>query len=139
MTAVPPERSGGASALNQITRQTGQALGIALLGGIATVGFQARFSDNAPGLQHLSADSVSHAGSSLSAAVHLADTLPESVRAPLMEVAGSAYIFGMRVALVLAAVLAFAGAAYAVKASPSRITHHENTQQARSEVEDVAT
>ncbi len=139
MTAVPPERSGGASALNQITRQAGQALGIALLGGIATVGFQARFSDAAPALENVSAESVSNAGASLSAAVHLADSLPPALRGPLMDVAGSSYIFGMRLALVIAAMLAFAGAAYAVKAIPSRITHHENTPQARSEVEDVAT
>ncbi len=71
--------------------------------------------------------------------MHLADSLPETVQAHLMDIAGTAYIFGMRLALVLAAVLAFGAAIYAVKAIPSRITHHENTPQARSEVEDVAT
>ena len=139
MTAVPPERSGGASALNQITRQSGQALGIALLGGIATVGFQSRFSDSAPAIADVSADSISDAGASLSAAVHLADSLPEAIRGPLMDIAGSSYIFGMRLALVVAAMLAFAGAAYAAKAIPSRITHHEQTPHTRSEVEDNAT
>lgn len=139
MTAVPPERSGGASALNQITRQSGQALGIALLGGIATVGFQSRFTDNASSVPDVSADALKQADVSLSAAVHLADSLPEAIRAPLMDVAGNAYIYGMRIALVLAAVLAFAGAAYAVKAIPARISHHEEPTPVRAESEDIAT
>jgi len=139
MTAVPPERSGGASALNQITRQSGQALGIALLGGIATVGFQARFSENSPSIPDVSAQTLTSADESLSKAVQLADKLPEAVRAPLMDVAGNAYIYGMRIALIVAAVLAFAGAAYAFRAIPARITHHEDALPAHSEVEDVAT
>ncbi|MFA7322730.1 MAG: MFS transporter [Candidatus Nanopelagicales bacterium] len=139
MTAVPPEKSGGASALNQITRQTGQALGVALLGGLATVGFQRYFSQQAPSIPQVSAEDLQHANASLSAAVHVADSLPESLHAALMEIAGNAYISGMRIALIVAAVLAFIGAAYAVKAIPARISQAGVPHQILSEVDDIAT
>ena len=137
MTAVSPEKSGGASALNQITRQTGQALGIALLGGIATVGFQQRFSQDSSTLTSLTPEQLQGADTSLSSAVHLADTLPVDIHNSLMDVAGASYIYGMRIALILAAVLAFIGAIYAVKAIPSRISHAGDEQRNMNEAENV--
>lgn len=138
MTAVEPEKSGGASALNQITRQSGQALGIALLGGIATVGFQSRFSQSVDSIPGVSPEQLQGADASLSAAVHLADTLPTESHVALMEVAGSAYLYGMKIALVLAAVLAFSGAIFAVRAIPHRITHAGELEESLDEEEDFA-
>ena len=43
MTAVPKEKSGGASAINQTGRQLGQALGIAVGGSIAASGYRSGF------------------------------------------------------------------------------------------------
>lgn len=136
MTAVPPEKSGGASALNQITRQTGQALGVALLGGLATVGFQRYFLQNSPSVPEIPAQDLEQANASLSAAVHVADSLPQGLHASLMDLAGSAYISGMRIALYVAALLAFIGAAYAVKAIPARIAHASEPHRILSEVDD---
>jgi EmrB/QacA subfamily drug resistance transporter len=138
MTAVPTEKAGGASALNQITRQTGQALGIALLGGIATVGFQSRFSQDSSTITQLTPEQLSGAGSSLSAAVQLAETLPIDVHNSLMEVAGASYLYGMRIALIVAAGLAFIGAIYAVKAIPARISQAAGEQEIMNEAENIA-
>ncbi|MDD2859433.1 MAG: MFS transporter, partial [Candidatus Nanopelagicales bacterium] len=138
MTAVPPEKSGGASALNQITRQTGQALGVALLGGLATVGFQRAFMQQSSSLPDVSSQDLEQASGSLSAAVHVADSLPESLHASLMEIAGGSYISGMRIALYVAAALAFIGAAYAVKAIPARISEAAEPHRILSEVDDPA-
>jgi len=138
MTAVEPEKSGGASALNQITRQSGQALGIALLGGIATVGFQSRFSQSVDSIPGVSPEQLQGADASLSAAVHLADTLPIESHAALMEIAGSAYLYGMKLALILAAILAFSGAIFAVRAIPHRITHAGELKESLDEEEDFA-
>jgi nucleoside permease NupC len=69
--------------------------------------------------------------------VHLADTLPVEIHNSLMEVAGASYIYGMRIALILAAVLAFIGAIYAVKAIPSRISHAGDEQRNMNEAENV--
>ena len=138
MTAVPPEKSGGASALNQITRQSGQALGIALLGGIATVGFQSRFSQSADSIPGVTPEQLQGADASLSAAVHLADTVPAESHQSLMEVAGSAYLYGMKIALILAAVLAFSGAIFAVRSIPHRITHAGDVEESWDEEDDFA-
>ena len=138
MTAVPPDKSGGASALNQITRQSGQALGIALLGGIATVGFQSRFSQSADSIPGVSPEQLQGADASLSAAVHLADTLPVESHQALMEIAGSAYLYGMKIALILAAVLAFSGAIFAVRSIPHRITHVGDVEESWDEEQDHA-
>jgi len=59
MTAVPPEKSGGASALNQISRQTGQAFGIAIMGGIATIGFQSKFGAQSEAIEGVTPDLLS--------------------------------------------------------------------------------
>ena len=138
MTAVSPEKAGGASALNQITRQAGQALGIALLGGIATVGFQNRFSEDSSSVAQLTPEQLQGADASLSAAVQLADTLPTEVHNSLMEVAGASYLYGMRIALILAAVLAFIGAIYAVKAIPAQISHAGDAKPILDESENIA-
>ncbi|MGD9796751.1 MAG: MFS transporter [Acidimicrobiia bacterium] len=118
MTAVPPEKAGGASAINQMTRQLGQALGIALTGSIAASGYRAGFEVPGAGLP---AAVVARGRESITGALDAARSVTGAARVALLDAAGEAFLHGVRIALVVAAVLAVVGAVYAALAIPSDI------------------
>lgn len=118
MTAVPAEKAGGASAINQMTRQLGQALGVALTGSIAASGYTSGFHLPA-GL--LPTGAVQQAQSSITGALEVARTVTGSVQVALLDAAHEAFLHGVRLALLVAAVLAVAGAVYAAYAIPSGV------------------
>ena len=107
MTAVPKEMSGGASAINQTTRQLGQALGVAIGGSIAASGYRSGFSG--AGL-HLAPGLLRSAASSITGAIAAARGLARGARLDSLGAAHEAFLHGVRLALVTAAVLALAGA-----------------------------
>ena len=115
VTAVPREMAGGASAINQTTRQLGQALGIAIGGSIAASGYRAGFS--AAGL-HLNPHQLGTARSSITGAISVGRGLAGSARSAVLAAAHQAFLHGIRLALVTAAVLAGAGVVYALVAIP---------------------
>jgi MFS transporter, DHA2 family, multidrug resistance protein len=117
MTAVPKEVAGGASAINQTTRQLGQALGIAIGGSIAATGYRAGFSI---GKLHLAPGQLHDAGSSITGAILVGRELAGGARTALLLAAHQAFLHGIRLALVMAAVLACGGAVFALLAIPSR-------------------
>lgn len=116
MTAVPKEMSGGASAINQSTRQLGQALGVAIGGSIAASGYRAGFVT--AGL-HLPAAALRAASSSITGAIAVGRRLGTGSRQVLLGAAHAAFLHGVRLALVAAALLACASAVYASRAIPS--------------------
>jgi EmrB/QacA subfamily drug resistance transporter len=117
MTAVPPERSGGVSAVSQLSRQVGQALGVAVGGGVATIGYRHHFDGSLLGLD---ADDLHSARSSITGALDVASTLSGSARDALVAVAQSSYLSGVRIMLYVAAAAALVGSAYAALAIPAR-------------------
>jgi EmrB/QacA subfamily drug resistance transporter len=117
MTAVPPERSGGASAVNQLTRQIGQALGVALAGGVAAMGYRAHFDGASLGL---SRDQLATASNSLGGALSVVGHVPQAVGAALLALARDAYVHGVRMMLYVTAGLAVVGSVYAAWAIPSK-------------------
>ncbi len=117
MTAVPKEAAGGPSAINQSSRQIGQALGIAIAGSIAAVGYRGAFS--ATGL-HLTTAQLKAADSSIAGALDVSRALPERLQSGLLAVAHQALLDGSRVALIAAAALAGGGALLAALAIPAR-------------------
>jgi EmrB/QacA subfamily drug resistance transporter len=117
MTAVPAERSGGASAVNELTRQVGQALGIALAGGISAVGYHSQLKVGSLGL---SSTDAATAHSSLNSALTVAHRLGGELGAALRLSADNAYIHGVRLALITGAGAALLGALYAALAIPSK-------------------
>jgi EmrB/QacA subfamily drug resistance transporter len=119
VTAVPAERSGGASAVNQLTRQVGQALGIALGGALAAIGYSAGFTAPA---DDVPAGAAGAAGTSFSRAVTAGEGLSGPAREALLAAAREAYIDGVRLALWVAAAVALAGALYAAVTLPGRTT-----------------
>jgi EmrB/QacA subfamily drug resistance transporter len=118
MTAVPAEKAGGASAINQMTRQVGQALGIALTGSIAASGYRGGFHLPAVDLPVGAAD---RAHGSITGALEVARSLTGAVRTAVLDASHEAFLHGVRFALLVAAALAVAGAVYAALAIPSDI------------------
>jgi EmrB/QacA subfamily drug resistance transporter len=116
MTAVPPEKAGGASAINQMTRQLGQALGVALTGSIAASGYRAGF--HLPDVAAASG-AAQRGGDSITGALEVARGLKGAVRDALLDAAHEAFLHGVRLALVVAALLAVGGAVYAALAIPA--------------------
>jgi hypothetical protein len=117
MTAVPPERSGGASAMNQLTRQLGQSLGVALAGSIAASGYRAGMSSvnlRLPG------HALSSARASITGALAAGRGLAPSSRHELLLAAQTAFLHGVRIAMVCSAVIAGVGALFAALLIPGR-------------------
>jgi EmrB/QacA subfamily drug resistance transporter len=117
MTAAPTGSSGGASAINELVRQFGQALGVALGGGLAAVGYKATLSLSNLGL---SRSESAKAHLSLSDALNIADSSSGGVNAGLRVAAQSAYVHGIHLALIAGAVAALVGAGYAALAIPAK-------------------
>jgi EmrB/QacA subfamily drug resistance transporter len=112
---VEPRRAGAASGINSTFRQVGTAVGIAGLGAL----LQSKVSDkldaalaHAP-LPHRAVSHISEAVSSGGASA-AARGVPAPVRGVVEQAARRAFIEGLNEILVVAAVLAFAGAALAL-------------------------
>jgi EmrB/QacA subfamily drug resistance transporter len=107
---VPPARSGMGSGINNTFRQTGIATGIAGLGAIFQSQVQSRLTDAlagtpAAGRSHALAHAVSSGAMS-----QVVDSAPPASRAVIAHAARSAFVGGLNDILVVAAVVAFAGA-----------------------------
>lgn len=74
--SAPPERAGAASALSETTQELGGALGIAILGSIATATYQTQLG---PVLDGLPTSAAGAARDTLAGAVGAADPLPAAV------------------------------------------------------------
>jgi DHA2 family multidrug resistance protein-like MFS transporter len=111
--AAPPERAGVASAFSETGTELGGALGIALLGSIATAVYRGQLTDTLPaGLKPHDADT---ARSTLAGATQLAEGLPAHLDAPLVNVAREAFTQGLHVAAIVSAALAIAIAVLCAK------------------------
>ena len=117
MTAVPKEKAGGASAINQINRQLGAALGVALCGSIAASAYTASFPAHAAGVPQ---QATNKASVSITAALDTARTLTGAARDTVLTLAHTAFQHGVTVALLGAAVLGAAAAVFAALAVPNR-------------------
>jgi EmrB/QacA subfamily drug resistance transporter len=117
MTAVPAERAGGASSINELTRQIGQALGIALGGGLTAIGYHAQLDTSGLDLPSAAAE---ESESSLSGALEAAARVGGEVGDALVRAAQEAYVSGIRLALVVSAAAALLGALYAAWGIPGR-------------------
>ena len=106
--ALPEEKQGVASALNDTAREMGAAIGIALIGSVLNAGYRANVSGTADRLPSELAGPVKEGiGGGLAVAAQLG---PDGV--DLAAAARNAFVDGMRPAMLLAAVIALAAAAY---------------------------
>jgi DHA2 family multidrug resistance protein-like MFS transporter len=100
---APPEHAGAASAISETGSELGGALGIALLGSVGTAVYRTALSDVAiPGIPP---EVLEAARSTLGAAVEVAQRVGGSAGASLADAARAAFVDGMRISALAAALL----------------------------------
>ncbi|MCU1375770.1 MAG: hypothetical protein JWO68_3056 [Actinomycetia bacterium] len=140
MTSVPPERAGMGSATNDTTRELGGALGVAILGSVATTHYRAA---SLPGLEGLAAAPRTLVRSGLAGALATAASLPRSTGGPLATEARRAFTEGFGMAcLAGAAVVAVAAVAITlvlrrVAAAPAGVTVAPPAEDPIEQLEEV--
>jgi EmrB/QacA subfamily drug resistance transporter len=116
VSSLPPEKQGVASAVNDVTREIGTALGIAIMGSMFTSGYRSRLDGHLDGLPADVADRAREApGLALDAAHGLG-----SRGDALADAARDAFASGMRLSMFVGAVLLLAAAGYLAWRGPNR-------------------
>jgi EmrB/QacA subfamily drug resistance transporter len=116
MGSLPPERAGVGSAVNDTTRQTGGALGVAVLGSVLLARYHAIFDANKtlpPAVIHAARDSV---GTSMDVAAKLKPPLSGE----LTRVAHDAFLSSMRISYAVGFVFICVATFVAWKFLPAR-------------------
>lgn len=107
MSAVPPERAGIGSAMNDASRELGGALGVAILGSLLTSSYSAALW---PALTGLTGTARQAADGGLAGALNVAHHLPASTSGALTTAAKAAFVHGLSAATLTAASLALCAA-----------------------------
>jgi EmrB/QacA subfamily drug resistance transporter len=116
MGSLPPSRAGVGSAINDTTRQTGGALGVAIIGSV----FLAAYHHFADKTRHLSAASSAALHDSVGRALELARNLPTKQGAALVELSREAFVDAMRITYPIAAAFIVFAAFIAWRYLPAR-------------------
>lgn len=109
MSVIPPERAGAGASVSETANELGIALGTAILGSVLTAVYRPRI-DTVTGL---TPTDIAAARETLGAAMLVADDLPATLAHDLITTAREAFVTGMHVASLVAAVLLAAGAVLA--------------------------
>ena len=117
MNSVAEEKAGVGSAMNDVTRQVAGALGVAIVGSIATTVYQDRIgsamSGLAPGARATAEGSVGGANA-------VAGTLPPGLAQQVTDAAGSAFTEALGIGLAGSAAVVVAVAAIVARRLPPR-------------------
>lgn len=122
MGAVPEANAGVGSALNDVTRNVGAALGVGILGSVFTSVYSSSVSDAVVGL---SAEKAAVAQNSIGAAAQIAADLGGTAQGALITAANGAFLDGFGIALAIAAAIAFIGSLIVLRFMPSRASTTE--------------
>ncbi|MCL5432904.1 MAG: MFS transporter [Patescibacteria group bacterium] len=126
MNSLPKDRAGIASAVNDVARDFGSSLGIAVNGSIAALTYSKiidQFYKNMPSNQQalISQNIVSTITSSLSGALEVARRYPGPEATKLVAAAGQAFLDGQYAAMSLSVILCFMGAGVVLIYMPKNI------------------
>lgn len=117
--ALPRSHQGVASALNDVTRELGTALGVALLGAVVSAGYRDAVSRHLDGLPQLDAATADAARDGIATAIAAADAAgPQG--AALVTAAREAFVAGWQQAMWLGVVVMVALLAYVLVRGPER-------------------
>jgi EmrB/QacA subfamily drug resistance transporter len=114
MGSLPPGRAGVGSAVNDTTRQTGGALGVAVLGSILAAQFHAQMDAST-----LPASVRRAARDSIGVALAVAKRLPANLATQLHTVARHAFLAGTRLAFMVAMAFVLGAVAVAARFLPA--------------------
>ena len=117
MGSVPAAKAGVASAMNDVTRQVGGALGVAIVGSLIDTLYSGRMSGQTAGLPQAM---QAHAQASVGGAHAVAAQLPAAAGGNLTLAAADAFTSAMGRGLLAAAVIALIGAAVVMWKLPAR-------------------
>jgi EmrB/QacA subfamily drug resistance transporter len=117
MGAVPLDMAGVGSAMNDATRMVGGALGIAILGSVASSGYGAGVESSVQGLP---AGAAEAAGDSVGAAAAVASQVGGPAGDALRGAAEAAYVSGMNDAYLVGVGMLLVGAVAAIRYLPAR-------------------
>ena len=116
MAAVPAEKAGVGSAINDTTRQVGGALGVAILGSLFSSGYRSALDGRVDAT--LAPSVVDPSRDSIGSALAIAKGLPGTDGTTLSDAARHAFIHGADLTCWVAAGVAVAGALIAYLALP---------------------
>jgi EmrB/QacA subfamily drug resistance transporter len=116
MGSLPPARAGVGSAVNDTTRQTGGALGVAMLGSV----FAARYHQVIDAARNVPAGILRQGRDSIGTSLQVANRHRDTSGAALRVAARHAFLSSMRVTYALAVVIVLGAAAFAAKFLPAR-------------------
>ncbi len=125
MGSLPPEKAGVGSAMNDVTRDFGSALGIAINGSIAALTYSGTlaklYNHLTPEQQAEIPDNVARTiAGSLSGALKVAQRYPGPDADKMIQAARQAFLDGQIAAMLLSAILCFAGAVIVWVLFPAR-------------------
>jgi len=109
VSTAPPERAGAAAGMSEMSAELGGALGIALLGSIATYTYRGAFTAAAGA--DLPPEALAVARDTLGAAGAAADSLPSERGAALLAFSRHAFVEGFRATAIACAAIALGAAA----------------------------
>ncbi len=124
MAAVPEEDAGVGSAVNDVSRELGGALGIATIGSVVSTLYKANISDALVGLP---ADVAELAGESVGVAALTAQQLPAELGASVLEAANSAFVDAMTTGFQISAVILLMAVVIAFTLIPTRMRTSQAT------------
>jgi EmrB/QacA subfamily drug resistance transporter len=117
MSAVPEAKAGVGSAMNDLLRQLGGALGVAVIGSVMNTVYRDRMVDATAGLPPAAASAVSD---SVGAAVAIAARIGGTVGDVLAATARDAFVDGLGIAAIVAAVVAVGTSLFVLRRMPGR-------------------
>lgn len=118
MGALPAEKAGVGSAVNDTTRELGGTLGVAIVGSVFASLYGSRLADALAGLPVPPAAAAA-ARESMAAAMALVAQAPEAAQAPLAAAARQAFMDGLAAGSKVAALATFIGALAAWRYLPA--------------------
>jgi EmrB/QacA subfamily drug resistance transporter len=121
MGAVPEAKAGVGSAMNDLLRQMGGALGVAIIGSVMNTAYRDRMGDALAGLPATAAQA---AGDSVGAAVAVAARVGGPAGDTLASVARAAFVDALGLAAVVAAAIAIGTAVLIGRTMPAHAADH---------------
>lgn len=135
MSAVPTRRAGAGSAMNDASRELGAALGVAVLGSLASSHYRSALDSH---LGSVSAGAHDTATSSLAGALQVASGLTRSAAGALTRAADQAFVGGIHLAALGGALLALVAAVIVYRFLPRHLEPEGAMAGPAESMEDVA-
>lgn len=130
MSALPRDKAGVGSAMNDTTRQLGGALGVAVLGAVMNINYLSNIGtlkNTIPQLGSLKFDLIA---SSVQAAHAVAATLPAQAQQLVIATADQAFVSGMKSALLIASIVMALVAVFVLFLLPAQVHRAEERSTA---------